>query len=159
MDLIDKIYTQKPIFGVRRIQDRLEKQYGIIVNHKKVHRLMIEMGITAIYPKKNLSKANKQHKKYPYLLMEIEIQRPNQVWGTDISYIKMKEGWIYIVAVIDWYSRYVVSYEISTSLENEFCIQALEKAYKINKAEILNTDQGSQFTSYERTILEHPKGK
>lgn len=147
MDLIDKIYTDRPYFGVRRIQDALLKRHGLIVNHKKVYRLMKKMGIVAIYPKKNLSKPDKEHKKFPYLLKDIEILRPNQVWGTDISYIRMKEGWIYIVAVIDWYSRYVVSYELSTTLEIDFCINAIEGACKINKAEILNSDQESQFTS------------
>jgi putative transposase len=156
MDLIDKIYTDRPYFGVRRIQDTLLKKYGLIVNHKKVYRLMRKMGIVAIYPKKNLSKPDKGHTKFPYLLKAIEISRPNQVWGTDISYIRMKEGWIYIVAVIDWYSRYVVSYELSTTLEIDFCIKAIREAYKIEKAEILNSDQGSQFTSEQ--FLSIPMG-
>lgn len=155
MDLIDKIYTDKPYFGVRRIQDALLKRHGLILNHKKVYRLMKKMGIVAIYPKKCLSKPDKEHTKFPYLLKDIEISRPNQVWGTDISYIRMKQGWIYIVAILDWYSRYIVSYELSTTLEIDFCINAIEKAYKINKAEILNSDQGSQFTSEQ--FLKVPK--
>lgn len=156
MDLIDIIYTQRPYFGSRRIQDALVKKYGLQINRKRVRRLMKKMGIVAIYPKKNLSKPNKDHTKFPYLLKDIEISKPNQVWGTDISYIRMKEGWLYIVAVVDWYSRYVVSYELSTTLEIDFCIHAIEGAYKIDKAEILNTDQGSQFTSEQ--FLKVPLG-
>ncbi len=156
MDLIDIIYTDRPYFGSRRIQDALVKKYGLQINRKRVRRLMKKMGIVAIYPKKNLSKPDKEHKKFPYLLKDIEISKPNQVWGTDISYIRMKQGWMYIVAVIDWYSRYIVSYELSTTLEIEFCIEAIQKAYGVNKAEILNSDQGSQFTSEK--FLKVPMG-
>ena len=153
MDLIDIIYTRRPYYGNRRITVELTKSYGLGIGRKRVRTLMRKMGIIAIYPKKNLSRANKEHKKYPYLLKNIEIDRVNQVWGIDISYIRMKEGWMYIVAVIDWYSRYIVSYELSITLEIEFCIKAIEKAYKIAIVEILNSDQGSHFTSDQFTAI------
>lgn len=156
MDLIDIIYEQRPYFGSRRIRLELVKKYGLAVGRKRVRRLMRKMGLIAVYPKKNLSIANKEHVKYPYLLKDIEIEKPNQVWGTDITYIRMKKGWMYMVAVIDWYSRYIVSYELSTTLELDFCIQAIKKAYVNGKAEILNSDQGSQFTSEQ--FLEIPMG-
>ncbi len=113
------------------------------------------MGIEAIYQKPNLSKSAPEHKKYPYLLRNLTINRPNQVWSTDITYIRMKHGFVYLVAVIDWHSRYVLSHEISTSIDTEFCLAALEKALKIATPEIFNTDQGSQFTSIDFTKRLH----
>lgn len=108
---------------------------------------MREMGIEAIYQKPNLSKASPEHKKYPYLLKNMVIDHPDQVWSTDITYIRMRHGFIYLTAVIDWFSRYVLSYEVSTTLDTGFCVEALEKALNISKPKIFNTDQGSQFTS------------
>jgi putative transposase len=114
------------------------------------------MGIEAIYPKKNLSKASAEHKKYPYLLAGLEIVRPNQVWSTDITYIRIKGGFVYLVAIIDWFSRYVLSWRISNSLDTLFCIEALEEAFKYGLPEIFNTDQGCQFTSenYVKILLD-----
>lgn len=123
------------------------REQGHIVNHKRVERLMAKMGIKGIQPKRNLSKPSKEHKKYPYLLRNVEITHPNHVWSTDITYIRLRQGYLYLVAIIDWYTRYVLSWEISNTLDTEFCISALEKALTKGKPEIFNTDQGSQFTS------------
>ena len=117
------------------------------VNPKRVRRLMRKMGLEAIYPKPNLSKPNKEHKIYPYLIKGLKIERANQVWSSDITYLPMSKGYLYLVAIIDIYSRYVLSWELSNSLENSFCINALENALDSGKPEIFNTDQGSQFTS------------
>jgi putative transposase len=122
---------------------------GFIVNIKRVRRIRNKLKLYTIYPKPNLSKAKKEHKKYPYLLKDLKIERVNQVWSTDITYIKVKnKGWIYLVAIIDWYSRYIISHEISITMEVDFCINALNKALKIATPDIFNTDQGSQFTSH-----------
>ena len=157
MRLIDVIYTEHPFYGTRRIRAVLKRTYGLIVNRKRIKRLMQLMGICAIYPKKQLSLGNKQHLKYPYLLRGLEIVRPNQVWGLDITYIpliarlvkdgRMSKGWVYLVAVLDWYSRYVVGWEIAITMEASFCLDVLERAYQTGTAEIVNNDQGSQFTS------------
>jgi putative transposase len=147
MRLIDVIYTEHPFYGTRRIRAVLKRTYGLVVNRKRIRRLMQLMGICAIYPKKQLSLGNKQHLKYPYLLRGLQIVRPNQVWGLDITYIRMSKGWVYLVAVLDWYSRYVVAWEIAITLEASFCLDVLERAYQTGKAEIVNNDQGSQFTS------------
>lgn len=148
MNKIDEIYTRCPFYGYPRITAELRRK-GYEVNHKRIYRLMVLMGIQAVYPRKNLSQSNKEHKKYPYLLKGLEIKRPNQVWGTDITYIRMKRGFMYLVAIMDWYSRYVVSWVLSNSMTVEFCLESLEKAYKIGVPEINNTDQGSQFTAKE----------
>lgn len=111
------------------------------------------MGIEAIYPKKNLSKPTQGHKIYPYLLRDIEINRINQVWSTDITYIRMKHGFVYLVAIIDWYSRYVLDWELSINLEADFCVEVLSRVLEKDKCEIFNTDQGSQFTSHDFTTL------
>jgi len=117
-----------------------------------VRRLRKQFKIKALYPKPDLSKANKEHKKYPYLLEDISINRPNQVWSTDITFIRIKgKGWVYLVAIIDYYSRYIVAHEVSITLEVEFCISALQEALLEKKPEIFNSDQGSQFTSLEFT--------
>lgn len=144
--LIDKEYTKYPFYGYRRITVSLQKK-GYNINHKKVSRLMREMGLFGICPKRNLSKANKGHKKYPYLLRGVTISKPNHVWSTDITYVHLKKGFAYLTAIIDWYSRYVLNWEISNSLENSFCINSLEKAYQYGKPEIFNTDQGVQYTA------------
>ena len=151
MNIIDEIYTESPFYGRRRITKHLNKVLAIDINVKKVRRLMKVMGIEAIYPKKNLSMQNSQHKKYPYLLSGVDICRVNQVWSTDITYIRLKQGFIYLCAVIDWYSRYVLSWKLSNTMETTFCLEALVDALKLGKPDIFNTDQGSQFTSHEFT--------
>jgi putative transposase len=147
MRRMDKIHTDRPFVGVRRMVDELF-DLGYKVNRKRVWRLMRLMGIEAIYPKPNLSKPNANHKIYPYLLRNLRIDRANQVWATDITYIPMDKGFTYLVAVMDLYSRKVLSWRLSNSLDADFCIDALEEAiYKYGKPEIFNSDQGSQFTS------------
>lgn len=146
MELIDREYTSHPFYGTRRITAWLKIQ-GWVVNRKRVRRLMRVMGLEGICPKKNLSKRDKKHKIYPYLLRELKITHSNQVWSTDITYVKMRGGFMYLTSVIDWYSRYVLSWKLSNSLEQSFCIEALEEALEKGTPEIFNTDQGSQFTS------------
>lgn len=148
--LIDEQFTKRPFYGSRKMTTWLKRQ-GHKVNRKRIRRLMQTMGLEAVYPKPNLSKGLKEHKKYPYLLRDVEITRPNQVWSTDITYIRLRQGFIYLVAVIDWYSRYVLSWEISTTLDKEFCMKALNRALASGTPEIFNTDQGVQFTSLEFT--------
>jgi len=150
MELIDEQYMKTPFYGTRRMTAWLRQQ-GYKVNRKRVQRLMRLMGIEAIYPKKRLSKTSDEGRKYPYLLRGLEVEGPDHVWCVDITYIRMLRGFLYLVAIMDWYSRYVISWEISNSLEVEFCLEALEKALRISKPEIFNTDQGSQFTSKEFT--------
>lgn len=145
MKLIDEEYTRHPFIGSRKMALWLNEQ-GFLVNRKRVQGLMRRMGIVAIYQKPNLSKASKRHKVYPYLLRGVTILRPNHVWSTDITYIRMNVGFIYLTAVIDWYSRYVLSWRLSNSLDTEFCLEALEDALSIGCPEIFNTDQGAQFT-------------
>ena len=153
MNLIDRIYTKYPFFGARKIKRELEKKHKIIVSRPHVSRLMKVMGIEAIYPKPNLSKDDRQHPKYSYLLRNLTIDRPNQVWGTDITYIKLNQGFCYLVAIIDWFSRYVVAWELSNSLEIDFVLSNLKKALKTAIPEIENSDQGSHFTSPQRTDI------
>jgi len=151
MRMIDEEYTRAPFYGVRRLTERLRRLLGEKINHKRVHRLMRLMGISAIYPKKRLSQGNKNHRKYPYLLGGVRIERVNQVWSTDITYIPMASGYLYLVAILDWYSRYVISWELSNTLETGFCLIALERALEQGKPEIFNSDQGVQFTSDDFT--------
>ncbi len=146
MNLIDEEYTEHPFYGSRKMTEWLRLE-GHLVNRKRIQRLMRLMGLEAIYPKRNLSKANKDHLKYPYLLRGIKIFRPDQVWSSDITYIRLSRGFVYLTSVLDWHSRYVLSWRISNSLENSFCIEALEEALEIGRPEIFNTDQGVQFTS------------
>ena len=128
---------------------------GYLVNRKRIRRLMQKMGLEAIYPKPNLSRPNVRHKKYPYLLNEVEASFPGHVWSTDITYIRLYGGFAYCIAIIDWYSRYIVSWEVSNTLDNSFCLEALEEALGKGTPEIFNTDQGVQFTSAAFTdILE-----
>ena len=150
MGLLDKQYIATPFFGVARMHQYL-CSLGYQVNIKRVRRLLRLMGLHAIYPKKNLSSPDKEHKIYPYLLKGYEINRPNQVWSTDITYIQMEKGFLYLVAVIDWYSRYVISWRISNTMETSFCLEALQEALTTGKPDIFNTDQGSQFTSLDFT--------
>lgn len=151
MNRIDEIYTRRPFYGVRRITEELRSS-GILVNHKRVHRLMREMGIEVIYPKPNLSLNNLPHPIYPYLLKGIKPAYSNHIWGTDITYIRLRHGFLYLVAFLDWFSRFVLSWELSTTLETEFVIGAAEEALKdYGSPEIENSDQGIQFTN-ERYI-------
>ncbi len=150
MRVIDEEYTKAPMYGSPKITRRLQK-LGHPVNHKRVERLMRIMGLRALTPKKRLTIPRKNHKIYPYLLAGMNIERPNQVWSTDITYIPMRRGFLYLVAVIDWFSRYVVSWELSNSLDTSFCLDALDRALSQGRPEIFNTDQGCQFTSEDFT--------
>ncbi len=157
MDLIDAIYTDYPFYGSRRIKNELFDRNQIDVCRERIQRLMRLMGLEAIYPKKsiNTSIPDVLHKKYPYLLKNIPASRPNHIWGTDITYVRMEDGWAYLVAVIDWFSRYVISWELSDSMETEFCMTNLDKALEVATPKIHNSDQGSQFTDKKYTgILE-----
>ena len=146
MNRIDKIYTKYPFYGVRKITDEFRKM-GMIYNHKRIWRLMQLMGIQALIPKEILVNTTKIIMIFPYLLRNIDITETDQVWSTDITYIPMYKDFAYLVAVIDWFSRYVLSWEISNTLDVHFCLSALDKALRSGKPEIFNTDQGSQFTS------------
>lgn len=150
MRLIDEQYTRTPFYGFRRMKLYLEEQ-GHLVNHKRIRRLMRSMGLEAIYPKPKLSKRNGEHRVFPYLLRGIPVTKPDQVWASDITYIRMHRGFVYLVAVMDWFSRYVVSWSVSVTMDVDFCLEALEKALADGRPEIFNTDQGSQFTSREFT--------
>lgn len=145
MRLIDEQYMRTPFWGSRNMTWWLNDK-GHDVNRKRVQRLMRMMGLEAIYPKPKTSEAAKEHRKYPYLLRGVEIVRPNQVWSTDITYLPLPKGFMYLVAVMDWYSRYVLSWRMSNTLDSAFCIDALEAALKIARPEIFNSDQGAQFT-------------
>jgi putative transposase len=150
MRLIDRQYMETPFYGIRRMTAWLNRK-GYPVNHKRVARLMRLMGIEAIYPRPKLSVGDSEHRIYPYLLKGVEIKRPDQVWSSDITYIPMHRGFVYLVAVMDWYSRYVLSWEISVTMDVHFCISALERALAKGIPDIFNTDQGSQFTSRQFT--------
>ena len=152
MKLIDQCYLELPYYGTRRIKDWLYDEHGLVVNRKRIQRLRRLLAIETLYPKRNLSLANQKHKVYPYLLRGLEINRPNQVWSTDITYLPMAKGFIYLIAVMDWYSRKVLSWRVSTSMDTSFCVDALEEAIEsYGSPEIFNTDQGSQFTSEDFT--------
>lgn len=155
MHKLDRLYVDYPYMGYRKLTVLLNRD-GEKVNVKRVHRLLRQMGLMAIYPKPNLSKPDPDHKVYPYLLKGVDIIKPNQIWATDITYIRMKGGFCYLVAVIDWYSRYIVSWRLSSVLEVDFCVEALNEALAKNRPEIFNTDQGSQFTShvFASTVLQ-----
>jgi putative transposase len=150
MRLLDQQYTDTPYYGVRRMTAWLRSQ-GYTVNHKRVARLMHTMGIEAIYPKPHLSQGHPAHRVYPYLLRGVPILRVNQVWSTDITYIRLHGGFISLVAVIDWFSRYVLSWAASITMDVGFCLEALEEALGVARPEIFNTDQGAQFTSNDFT--------
>lgn len=157
MSFMDRQHIQAPFYGSRKMVVELRKN-GYIVNRKRVQRLMVTMGIRAIYPNRSLSQRNKAHKIYPYLLKDIKIDTPNFVWSTDITYIQLREGFLYLVAIIDWYSRYVLSWRLSNTLDVSFCLDALEEALKKGTPVIFNTDQGSQFTSKDFTQILLDKG-
>lgn len=146
MRMIDEEYTAHPFLGSRRMRIWLTRQ-GEEVNRKRVQRLMRKMGLEAIYPKPNLSVAGRGHKVYPYLLRGVKIERPDQVWSTDITYVPMRQGFMYLAAVIDWYSRYVITWRLSNTLDGQFCVEMLEEALRGGRPEIFNTDQGVQFTA------------
>jgi putative transposase len=157
MRLIDEIHLRLPFYGSRRIRDELETQ-GHSVNRKRVQRLMRQMGLRALYPKPPTSNPGKGHKIYPYLLKGLSIERPNQVWATDICYLPMAKGFMYLVAVMDWATRRVLSWRVSNTLDSDFCVEALEEALECYGApEIFNTDQGAQFTSeaFTRVLKDH----
>jgi putative transposase len=147
MRWIDKLFTDHPFYGVRKMTAWLRQEKNLEVNPKRVRRLMRLMCLETIYQKPRLSTPAPGHQIYPYLLRGVKIERIDQVWSTDITYIRLQGGFVYLVAIIDWYSRYVLSWEISTTMENDFCISALRRALDQGKPEVFNSDQGSQFTS------------
>lgn len=154
MRLIDEEYTAHPFKGRRKMTHDLRQQ-GYLVNVKRVRRLMQIMGLEAIYPQPRTTIVDQEHRVYPYLLRGVPIVRPNQVWSIDITYLPLANGFMYLTAVIDWYSRYVLAWELSNTLDTQFCIDALEQALQLGQPEIFNSDQGSQFTSAAFTgILE-----
>jgi putative transposase len=150
--LIDQQYLERPFYGSRRMTAWLRNQ-GYRVNRKRVRRLMGIMGLRAIYRCPRTSPPAPGHQVYPYLLRDVAITQPNQVWSADITYIPMARGFLYLVAIMDWYSRYVLSWRLSNTLEGDFCIEALEEALRNGQPEIFNTDQGAQFTSQAFTSL------
>ncbi len=143
---LDEEYTRHPFYGVRKMTFLLQQQ-GQAVGPKRVRRLLRALGLMAVYPKPRLSLNPLAHKRFPYLLKGVAIVRPNQVWSTDITYIRLRGGFVYLAAVMDWYSRYVLAWELSISLEADFCVTVLERALARQRPEIFNTDQGVQFTS------------
>ena len=150
MDLIDVIFTKSPFYGNRRITAELKYTYNIDIGRDHTRTLMSMMGIEAIYPKSkkfNTSSSDKNHKTYPYLLKGVEILHPNQVWGIDITYIRLANGFCYLVAIIDWHSRYVISWRLSNTLGIGFCLETLDEALGKAVPEIFNSDQGAHFTS------------
>lgn len=147
MRLLDEQYLRTPFYGVRRMTQWLREEEWT-VNQKRVRRLLRLMGLEAIYPRPHLSQASAEHRKYPYLLKDLTIDRPGQVWSTDITFIPMDRGWLYLTAVLDWFSRYVLSWRLSNTLDSLFCLEALEEALAgHDRPEIFNSDQGVQFTS------------
>ena len=147
MDLLDAQYTETPFYGSRRMTAQLRK-WGFMVNRKKVQRLMRTLGLAGMAPGPNTSRPHPEHKIYPYLLRGLMIDRPGQVWSTDITYVRLLHGFVYLVAIMDWYSRKVLSWRISNTMEAEFCVACLEEALqRYGAPEIFNTDQGSQSTS------------
>ena len=150
MRRIDEQYLCRPYYGSRRMTVWLRGQ-GEEVNRKRVQRLMRLMGLEAIYPKRRTTVPGAGHKIYPYLLRNVAVTRPNQVWSTDITYVPLFCGFLYLTAVLDWHSRYVLSWRLSNTLDGDFCLEALEEALQIARPEIFNSDQGSQFTSREFT--------
>ena len=152
MRALDEVYTATPFYGSRRLQVALRRQ-GQSVNRKRVQRLMRLMGIEAVGPKPRLSQRHRGHQVYPYLLREVAIERVDQVWSCDITYIRLRSGFVYLMAVLDWFSRYVLAWELSVTLDGQFCRDALEGALATGRPEIFNTDQGAQFTSDAFTAL------
>lgn len=160
MNLIDEIYTDNPTYGKRTIAAIIRRDHKLRVWQRHIRTLMIKMGIIAIYPKKrkDLSQPNRQHKVYPYQLRGLAIIRPNQVWSTDITYIRLEHGFCYLTAIIDWYSRYVIAWELSNTLDMEVCLRVQAQAYAQAIPEIFNSDQGSHFTSPKFTAMSLEQG-
>lgn len=155
MRLIDEQYTRTPFYGWPRMTAYL-RQHGDLVNHKRVQRLMQLMGLQAIYPRPRTTVACPEHRVYPYLLRGVAVTHPNQVWSADITYLPMLHGFMYLVAILDWFSRYVVAWQLSNTLDGRFCLEALHAALQQGQPEIFNTDQGAQFTATDFTqTLEH----
>jgi putative transposase len=157
LNRLDRIFTEHPVYGSRRLQVALLRE-GISVGRRRIRRLMRKLGLCAIRPKRNTSKPHPEHKVYPYLLRDKTIDQPNQVWASDITYIPMSRGFLYLVAIIDWATRRVLSWRLSNSLAAGFCVEALGEALaRFDKPEIFNSDQGSQFTSedFTRVLLDH----
>lgn len=154
---LDELFTENPMYGSRRLQVMLKRE-GILIGRRRIRGLMKKLGLWAIRPKPNTSKPHPEHKVYPYLLRGLLIDRPNQVWATDITYIRMRHGFLYLCAIMDWSTRKVLSWRLSNTLTSDFCTEALREALlRYGTPEIFNTDQGSQFTSAEFTevLLEH----
>lgn len=150
MRVLDEEYTKTPFYGVPRMTFQMRRR-GYEVGEKRVRRLLRAMGLMAVYPKKRLTLSCPNHKKYPYLLIGVTIERLDQVWSVDITYVRLRKGFAYLVAIMDWHSRYVLAWELSLSLESDFCVDALKRALASGKPEIFNSDQGTQFTSEEFT--------
>ncbi len=157
MHLIDEIFTECPFYGRRKIIEALSRE-GYNIGKDRVQSLMKKMGLEAIYPKKNLSKKHPNHKIYPYVLTDIQPVGPDQVWGADITYIRLRQGFLYLMAIIDWFSRYVLSWRLSNSMEAYFCLEALEEALEKGCPDIFNSDQGPQFTSNDFTGILQKRG-
>jgi len=151
--VIDYIYMKKPFLGYRRVSKELTEVYGLPINKNTTQRYMREMGIEAVYPKPNTSKPDPEHKVYPYLLKGLKITHPNQVWSTDITYIPMIGGFMYLTAIIDWFSRFILSWALSDTLEIEFVLEAAREALKRGRPDIMNSDQGSHYTSTKYTQI------
>jgi putative transposase len=147
MRLLDEQYTATPFYGSRRMQVALQQRLGQAVNRKHVQRLMRTMGLQAVGPKPRLSVPHPGHRVYPYLLRDVPITRVDQVWSTDITYVRLRHGFVYLVAVLDWFSRYVLAWEVSVTVDGQFCLDALETALADGTPEVFNTDQGAQFTA------------
>ena len=149
MGLLDEQYTKTPFYGVRKMTLCM-RGMGYTVGKDHVRTLLREMGLTAVFPKPNLSKPHPENRIYPYLLRDLDVMRPNQVWCADITYVRLTWGFAYLVAIVDWYSRYVLSWRLSNTLEADFCVEALQEAIKKHgPPEVFNTDQGTQFTSQD----------
>ena len=153
MHAVDEEFMKAPFYGSRKLAKHLSQRFSVRINRKRIQRLMREMGIEAIYPKPNTSRPEKEHEKYPYLLRNLHITGPNQVWSSDITYVRLEGGFAYLVAIIDWYSRKVISWRLSNTLDSNFCIEALNEALETGKPTIFNTDQGCQFTSKAFTTV------
>ena len=155
MNAIDEIYTDRPFYGSRRMRYELKDEHGISIGRHHIRRLMRLMGLEAVYPKRrvNTSIVDNTHRKYPYLLSGLTPTYPNQIWGTDITYIRLERGWAYLMAILDWFSRYVLAWELSPTLETSFCVSALQRALAIGTPIFHNSDQGAQFTDSSYTTL------
>lgn len=152
MRVVDEVYTQYPFFGTRQMISYLQRQ-NIVVGRTRMRGIYNRLGLQAVCPGPHTSKPHPEHKVYPYLLRDVEITKRDQVWSTDITYLRLSKGFVYLMAIIDWYSRYVLDWELSISLEADFCIETLARSLSVGKCDIFNTDQGSQFTSTGFTEL------